>query len=101
MISDNLTTSTNFDQKVNYMNFTGGAKERQDLFVLRTTRTTAGYAVWWTGVQVTNFLPVLFKIGQFQYLNLNQVEVIKKLLFKVGPRQCRLSDPLGRQAEED
>ena len=59
MISDNLTTSTNFDQKVNYMNFTGGAKERQDLFVLRTTRTTAGYAVWWTGVQVVNFLPVL------------------------------------------
>ena len=57
VISDHQTPG--FGQKFDYVNFTGGAKERQDLFVLRTTRTTAGYAVWWTGVQVTNFLPVL------------------------------------------
>ena len=98
VISDHQTPG--FGQKFDYVNFTGGAKERQNFFVLRTTRTTAGYAVWWTGVQVTNFLPVLNRtVWTFQ--NLNQIQVIKRLLLEVGPRQCRLSDPLGRQAEED
>ena len=98
VISDHQTPG--FGQKFDYVNFTGGAKERQNFFVLRTTRTTAGYAVWWTGVQVTNFLPVLNRtVWTFQ--NLNQIQVIKRLLLEVDPRQCRLSDPLGRQAEED
>ena len=57
VISDHQTPG--FGQKIDYVNFTGGAKERQNIFVIRTTRTTAGYAVWWTRVQVTKFLPVL------------------------------------------
>ena len=66
-----------FGQKFDYVIFTGGAKERQNFFVLRTTRTTAGYAVWWTGVQVTSSKWDSFSLSKFKSSSSDQKTLIQ------------------------